>query len=88
VVLYALTNPQHTPRLARSRVLYHDVPCRVCLKSICPEGHHACLLGVEPAQVVDAVLAVLGTPVAMPFRSTLSVTPHASQAETFSPEPP
>jgi hypothetical protein len=75
-------------RHGNSRVLYHDVPCRGCLKSICPDGHHACLLGVEPAQVVHAVLEVLGTPVAVPFRSTLSVTPHASQAETFSPEPP
>lgn len=35
VVLYALTNPQHTPWKVRARVLNHRVPCRNCLKSIC-----------------------------------------------------
>jgi lipopolysaccharide heptosyltransferase II len=84
VVLYALTNPQHTPWHSTSRVLFHDVPCRGCLKSICPEGHHACLLGVEPAQVVDAVLEVLGTPIATPLRSAIS---HASQPGTLSSGP-
>jgi len=34
-------------------VLNRDVPCRHCLKSRCPEGHHACLLGV-PAEAVAA----------------------------------
>jgi lipopolysaccharide heptosyltransferase II len=56
VNLYALTNPQHTPWRVEARVLSHDVPCRWCLKSICPQGHHACLLGVEAPQVVAAVL--------------------------------
>ena len=50
VDLYALTNPQHTPWKVRSRVLFHDVPCRFCYKSTCPEGHQACLAGVEPQQ--------------------------------------
>ena len=56
VVLYALTNSQHTPWRAPGRVLNRDVPCRNCLKSVCPEGHHACLLGVLPAEVADAAL--------------------------------
>jgi lipopolysaccharide heptosyltransferase II len=54
VDLYALTNPQHTPWLVPSRVLSHDVPCRWCRRSICPEGHHNCLRLVEPAEVAEA----------------------------------
>ncbi|MES2991910.1 MAG: glycosyltransferase family 9 protein [Pseudomonadota bacterium] len=57
VVLYALTNPQHTPWQAPTRVLNREVACRDCLKSVCPEGHHACLLGVPPDAVADAALA-------------------------------
>ena len=59
VVLYALTNPQHTPWAVRSRVLNVDVPCRHCLKSVCPQVHHRCLLGVEPATVAEAALELL-----------------------------
>jgi lipopolysaccharide heptosyltransferase II len=59
VDLYALTNPQHTPWQVESRVLFHDVPCRYCYKSVCPQGHHACLAGVEPERVVAAVRSLL-----------------------------
>lgn len=59
VDLYALTNPQHMPWGVLNRVLFHDVPCRICYKSICPEGHHHCLQLVEPAQVVEAALDLL-----------------------------
>ncbi|WP_431588733.1 glycosyltransferase family 9 protein [Aquabacterium sp.] len=59
VDLYALTNPQHTPWQVPSRVLYHDVPCRNCLRSVCPQGHHACLREVAPAAVADAVMDLL-----------------------------
>ncbi len=59
VDLYALTNPQHTPWRVPHRVLYHDVPCRYCYRSICPEGHHNCLRLVEPEEVVRAVLEML-----------------------------
>ena len=59
VDLYALTNPQHTPWQSPNRVLFHDVPCRNCYKSACPQGHHACLAGVEPAQVAEAVHGLL-----------------------------
>ena len=52
--LYALTNPQHTPWGTEARVLSHDVPCRWCYKSICPQGHHLCLRGVGPERIVDA----------------------------------
>jgi ADP-heptose:LPS heptosyltransferase len=54
VDLYALTNPQHTPWLVPHRTLSSDVPCRNCFKSVCPEGHHGCLDGVEVEDVVAA----------------------------------
>jgi len=60
VDLYALTNPQHTPWGVPCRVLSHDVPCRNCFKSICPEGHNDCLRKVPPADVVRAALELLG----------------------------
>ncbi len=34
-----------------ARVLNHDVPCRNCFKSVCPQGHHDCLRHVEPEAV-------------------------------------
>lgn len=62
VDLYALTNPQHTPWQVPHRVLYHDVPCRNCYKSVCPQGHHDCLRGVAPARVVRAARELLRGP--------------------------
>ena len=59
VDLYALTNPQHTPWGVPNRVLFHDVSCRICYKSICPEGHYHCLRLVEPERVVNAALELL-----------------------------
>jgi lipopolysaccharide heptosyltransferase II len=55
VVLYALTNPQHAPWGVPSRLLFNDVPCRWCRKSICPFEHHACVRGVAPERIVAAV---------------------------------
>jgi lipopolysaccharide heptosyltransferase II len=65
VDLYALTNPQHTPWQVPARVLSHEVPCRHCLKSRCPQGHHLCLTGVPAQAAVDAALALLAR--AAPF---------------------
>lgn len=62
VDLYAQTNLQHTPWRVESRVLYHDVPCRNCYKSVCPEGHHDCLAKVEPGGVVAAARELLALP--------------------------
>jgi lipopolysaccharide heptosyltransferase II len=58
-VLYALTNPQHTPWKVASHVLNHDVPCRNCLQTVCPEKHHACLDEVEPDAVAHAALDLI-----------------------------
>ena len=59
VDLYALTNPQHTPWQVPHRLLFHDVPCKYCYKSICPEGHHNCLRQVSPAEIVAATCELL-----------------------------
>jgi lipopolysaccharide heptosyltransferase II len=59
VDLYALTNPQHTPWGVPNRVLFRDVPCKYCYKSVCPEGHHRCLAGVSPQSVVRAARQLL-----------------------------
>ncbi|GAA6624067.1 lipopolysaccharide heptosyltransferase II [Scytonema sp. NUACC26] len=59
VDLYALTNPQHTPWGVPNRVLFHDVPCKNCYKSICPEGHQNCLSLVAPESVVSAACELL-----------------------------
>jgi lipopolysaccharide heptosyltransferase II len=59
VDLYALTNPQHTPWQVPNRVLYHDVPCRYCYKSVCPRGHNDCLRRVRPDEIVEATCELL-----------------------------
>jgi lipopolysaccharide heptosyltransferase II len=59
VSLYAMTNPQHTPWHVPNRLLYHDVPCRFCMKSVCPQGTNECLASIAPERVVDAVCSLL-----------------------------
>jgi lipopolysaccharide heptosyltransferase II len=69
VDIYALTNPQHTPWQTEQRVLFRDVECRWCYRGVCPQGHHACLLGVPPAEVAAAALelaAARGAPPSPP----------------------
>ena len=96
VDLYALTNPQHTPWQVDSRVLFHDVPCRYCYKSVCPQGHHQCLVGIEPGSVVAAVRSLLDTrpwpsardsgpeslPAAAPIRTTAATPQPAAPPRT------
>jgi lipopolysaccharide heptosyltransferase II len=77
VDLYALTNPQHVPWRVAHRLLYHDVPCRYCYKSVCPTGHHDCLARVQPAEVADAVRALLDSTFE-PVRATLDALPAAA----------
>jgi lipopolysaccharide heptosyltransferase II len=59
VDLYALTNPQHTPWQVSARVLSHDVQCKYCYKSVCPQGHNDCLRRIEPSQIVAAASDLL-----------------------------
>ncbi|MBI5334760.1 MAG: glycosyltransferase family 9 protein [Burkholderiales bacterium] len=79
VVLYALTNPQHTPWQVPSRVLFHEVPCRDCLRSTCPMGHHDCLRQVPPQAVAQAAFELLqAAPSAPASRSGGSASRPAS----------
>jgi lipopolysaccharide heptosyltransferase II len=59
VDLYALTNPQHTPWQVPSRVLFHDVDCKFCYKSVCPQGHNDCLRKVLPSVVCRAAVELM-----------------------------
>jgi lipopolysaccharide heptosyltransferase II len=79
VALYALTNPQHAPWQVPHRLLSRDVPCRWCYRSVCPEGHHACLRGVPPDAIVAAVDGLLAETRARPARAP-AVSPPPSEA--------
>lgn len=59
VDLYALTNPQHAPWQTPHRVLFSDVSCKYCYRSVCPAGHHECLRRVAPQIVLAAVWELL-----------------------------
>lgn len=59
VVLYALTNPQHTPWLVPNFVLFKDVDCKFCYKSICPKGTKECLDSISPELIIEKSLELL-----------------------------
>ena len=84
VDLYALTNPQHVPWRVPHRVLYRDVPCRYCYKSVCPAGHHDCLTSVAPSEVADAVRALLDYTFE-PVRAALDVLPRGTVDRAVAP---
>jgi lipopolysaccharide heptosyltransferase II len=84
VELYALTNPQHTPWQVRHRVLYHDVPCRFCLKSVCPKGHNDCLAKIPPARVVEAVCGLLELDAELPATAPIPVPQWEPMVPTVS----
>ena len=60
VALFALTNPpeQWGPWKVPHRMLWHEVPCRLCYSRVCPTTHD-CLREVRPRQVVEAVADLL-----------------------------
>jgi ADP-heptose:LPS heptosyltransferase len=70
VALFALTNPpeQWGPWRVPHRMLWHEVPCRLCYSRVCPTTHD-CLRQVEPRQVVEAVADLLS-------ESGLAATPQ------------
>lgn len=61
IALFALTNPpeQWGPWKVPHRMLYREVPCRLCYSRICPVDHE-CLVGVPPSEVVANAAAMLG----------------------------
>jgi lipopolysaccharide heptosyltransferase II len=60
VALFALTNPpeQWGPWRVPHRLLYHEVPCRLCYSRVCPTDH-ACLRMIGPEAVADAAEELL-----------------------------
>lgn len=69
VDLYAMTNPQHTPWRVAHRLLFHEVGCRNCLRSSCPQGHHACLDLLPPRRVLEAAVELLAAAPLRPART-------------------
>ncbi|MBW4690986.1 MAG: lipopolysaccharide heptosyltransferase II [Lyngbya sp. HA4199-MV5] len=86
VDLYALTNPQHTPWGVPHRVLFHDVPCKFCYKSLCPEGHHHCLQLVTPDAVFKAACELL-TDRLLNRGSTPTIAPKPIAQDAIAQEP-
>jgi lipopolysaccharide heptosyltransferase II len=74
VDIYALTNPQHAPWQVPNHVLFHDVPCRFCYRSTCPQTHHDCLNLLDPSRVAAAArdLLQLGAERSTPERSPIT----------------
>jgi ADP-heptose:LPS heptosyltransferase len=60
VDLFALTNPpeQWGPWRVPHRMLYQEVPCRLCYSRVCPLDHQ-CLRGVDPSRVAAAARELL-----------------------------
>ena len=67
IALFALTNPpeQWGPWRVPHRMLYRDVPCRLCYSRICPLDHE-CLVGVPPSEVAATAAEMLGLPLSSP----------------------
>jgi ADP-heptose:LPS heptosyltransferase len=88
VVLFALTNPsqQWGPWMVPNRVLNHPTPCVTpCYKFICPTDH-ACLAGVEPAEIVQATTELLkSSPSSRRGRTTVPSSFRRGQSTVPSP---
>jgi len=62
VTLLGPTDPRHTAHLLeRQRVLFEDVACRPCGKSVCPIGDQRCLVRLAPERAVAAAAELLAT---------------------------
>jgi heptosyltransferase-2 len=60
ITLIGPTDPRHTAHhLERQRVLFEDVACRPCGKSICPIGDQRCLVRLAPDRAVAAAAELL-----------------------------
>jgi lipopolysaccharide heptosyltransferase II len=88
VDLYALTNPQHTPWQVPHRVLYRDVACRYCYKSVCPHGDTLCLAAVDPGEVVQAVRELVARVDADGVATLPPLSAHAPMLRETDPEEP
>lgn len=56
VVVFGSSDPRHTPPLSdKARILYLGLDCSPCFQRHCPLGHHECLRGIRPGQVLEAL---------------------------------
>ena len=54
VAVFGSTSEEFTPPLGLSaRVVRNPVPCSPCFQRECPLGHHDCLEGLSPQQVIE-----------------------------------
>jgi heptosyltransferase-2 len=60
VTLMGPTDPRHTAHLLeRQRVLFEEVACRPCGRSVCPIGDQRCLVRLAPERAVEAACELL-----------------------------
>jgi heptosyltransferase-2 len=58
--LYGPVDPKWSaPISPRADWLYRAIECSPCYARVCPLGHHLCLAGIEPAQVLEALTGVM-----------------------------
>jgi lipopolysaccharide heptosyltransferase II len=85
IVLYALTNPQHSPWMARGRVLIYEVPDEIrskneVLQYLHEHLHPKNIAGVTPEEIVSSIRDVLVgesdcfIPAMIPLQSTEKVS--------------
>lgn len=74
VDIYALTNPQHTPWMVKHSLLYHEVSCAYCYKSICPQVHNNCINLVSPQRIFEETIKLFDLP-AHQKRDHLAINP-------------
>jgi heptosyltransferase-2 len=56
VAIFGPTDPRTTAPLGKGHVLVHkEGPCSPCLKRVCPEGHHNCMLQITVQDVLTAI---------------------------------
>lgn len=70
VDIYALTNPQHTPWMVPSRIMYKPMPCGFCYRSQCLRGDNACINQVTPEQITAAAQDLMDEIATTNIRST------------------
>lgn len=67
VAVYGSTSPDFTPPLAEQvEIVRLGLDCSPCFDRTCRFGHYNCLRDLEPQRVVDALIRLVGDPLADP----------------------
>lgn len=68
VAVYGSTSPDFTPPLAEQvEIVRLGLDCSPCFDRTCRFGHYNCLRDLEPQRVIDALVRLVGEPLADPF---------------------